>query len=265
MKKILISAFALFMVASTTFAAVSPITLIINGEQINPSVAPQIINGSTMVPLRVISETLGADVQWDDKTRTVTVKVSQTAAQEPTGLSLAELNEIGESVPILYAYKGDTMVSQGSGFVANGVLFTNYHVIDEGVTQIVAAFGWDKEYTIKVSDALFVNEKLDIAGFSITGVKGLRFSTIPLNEHDIVYSLGHPDRVFRVTEGEFWRYTRENGKFFHNAKTGNGASGGPIINSRGEVVGVNVSGNDEYDSYQGIIIDEIVKELNKIK
>jgi len=36
-------------------------------------VPPQIINGRTMVPVRFISEGLGAEVGWEDKTKTVTI------------------------------------------------------------------------------------------------------------------------------------------------------------------------------------------------
>ncbi len=41
-------------------------------EQITLDVPPQIINDRTMVPLRAIFEAIGADVQWDDATRTIT-------------------------------------------------------------------------------------------------------------------------------------------------------------------------------------------------
>ena len=36
-------------------------------------VAPMVINGRTMIPLRALSESLGAIVNWDDKTSTVTI------------------------------------------------------------------------------------------------------------------------------------------------------------------------------------------------
>lgn len=36
-------------------------------------VAPQIINGRSMVPLRVVSEALGVEVNWDNNQRIVTI------------------------------------------------------------------------------------------------------------------------------------------------------------------------------------------------
>jgi len=52
---------------SMAFAA-NPIRLYVNGQEINPDVPPQIINGRTMVPVRWVAEALGADVHWDART-----------------------------------------------------------------------------------------------------------------------------------------------------------------------------------------------------
>jgi hypothetical protein len=43
----------------------------------NPKVAPRISGGRTMLPLRFISETFGAEIQYDAKLRTVTVTLSK--------------------------------------------------------------------------------------------------------------------------------------------------------------------------------------------
>ncbi len=56
-------------------------TVIINGTKaVESDVPAQIINSRTMVPLRVLSESVGADVDWDASTRTVTVTSPKTAA-----------------------------------------------------------------------------------------------------------------------------------------------------------------------------------------
>ncbi|MGE7690623.1 copper amine oxidase N-terminal domain-containing protein [Lysinibacillus sp. NPDC097214] len=46
-------------------------TATVNGQKIALDVAPQIINGRTLVPLRFISEALGAKVDWNNQTKTV--------------------------------------------------------------------------------------------------------------------------------------------------------------------------------------------------
>ncbi len=45
----------------------------VNGKETELDVAPKIINGTTMVPLRFISESLGAEVNWDGESRTVSI------------------------------------------------------------------------------------------------------------------------------------------------------------------------------------------------
>jgi len=51
----------------------------------NKNVVPYIKNRRTMVPLRYISESLGADVFWDNDTRTATVKKGDKVIQVPIG------------------------------------------------------------------------------------------------------------------------------------------------------------------------------------
>jgi hypothetical protein len=43
-------------------------------DESNHKVVPEIINGRTMLPVRFVAEILGAKVDWDDKTKTITIK-----------------------------------------------------------------------------------------------------------------------------------------------------------------------------------------------
>jgi hypothetical protein len=42
-------------------------------DSTNPKVVPQILNSRTMLPLRFVAESLGADVQWNGSTQTITI------------------------------------------------------------------------------------------------------------------------------------------------------------------------------------------------
>ncbi len=46
----------------------------VNGSNVSLAVPAKIVNGSTMVPLRFVSESLGAEVSWDGETKTVSIK-----------------------------------------------------------------------------------------------------------------------------------------------------------------------------------------------
>jgi hypothetical protein len=48
-------------------------------DSANPEVAPRIVGGRTMLPLRFITETFGADILFDAKLRTITVTFSKAA------------------------------------------------------------------------------------------------------------------------------------------------------------------------------------------
>jgi hypothetical protein len=49
-------------------------TATVNGKSVTLDVVPAIVAGRTFVPLRVISETLGAQVSWNEATRTVRIE-----------------------------------------------------------------------------------------------------------------------------------------------------------------------------------------------
>lgn len=75
MKKLLLTivlllAFGLY--TGVPVCAQKPVTVTVDGRVVNFDVQPRLIGGRTMVPLRAIFEELGATVEWDDKTQTVT-------------------------------------------------------------------------------------------------------------------------------------------------------------------------------------------------
>lgn len=63
---------ALAFGACTAFAD-EQIRLVINGNVIQSDVPPQVINGRTMVPIRIVAESLGAQVHWDSSSSSVII------------------------------------------------------------------------------------------------------------------------------------------------------------------------------------------------
>jgi hypothetical protein len=47
------------------------VKIVVNGQEIDSDVAPQIIKDRTMVPVRWVAEALGADVRWEPQSKTV--------------------------------------------------------------------------------------------------------------------------------------------------------------------------------------------------
>ena len=71
-----------FSLCTVTASAEENIKVIIDIKNVKFDVPPTIVNGRTLVPLRAIFEALGATVEWDDATQTV------TSEKEGTKISL---------------------------------------------------------------------------------------------------------------------------------------------------------------------------------
>ena len=50
----------------------------VNGKNVTVAAAPKIVNGSTLVPLRFISESLGAEVLWNGAKRTININLDNS-------------------------------------------------------------------------------------------------------------------------------------------------------------------------------------------
>ena len=65
--------------AIPAFAA-NAIRLIVNGQEVSPEIPPMMVKGTTMVPLRFVAETFGADVEWDSSSNTIKLWQSREQA-----------------------------------------------------------------------------------------------------------------------------------------------------------------------------------------
>ena len=83
MKKIISLMLVVAVIISSlcTFSvAASGIKIQINGQNKVFDVMPQIVDGRTLVPMRGIFEEFGADIHWDEKTRTVKKHIDRLKA-----------------------------------------------------------------------------------------------------------------------------------------------------------------------------------------
>ena len=69
------------------------IKVMLNGTELIFDVSPQLINGRTMVPLRKIFEELGAAVDWDNDTQTVTAQKDDIVIIMQIGNVVISVNE----------------------------------------------------------------------------------------------------------------------------------------------------------------------------
>ena len=79
---IIISLIIFVFIMGNAIQAASPVRIIFNGYELKSEVPAQIIDGHTMVPLRVIAETLGAQVEWDADNHAVIIEQPSTPTTE---------------------------------------------------------------------------------------------------------------------------------------------------------------------------------------
>lgn len=137
-------------------------------------------------------------------------------------------------------------LSLGSGFLIDDkIIVTNYHVVKNSKGGFVKLIGNDKKF--RISGFLEINEKYDLAILKIDGIVAQKMTLgdfASLEVGDNVYAVGNP----RGLEGTFSQGIVSGIRDYENEKLlqitapiSPGSSGGPVLNSRGEVIGVAVS------------------------
>lgn len=155
--------------------------------------------------------------------------------------------------------RGDEVPSGvGSGFIlsADGRIMTNAHVV-RGADEIYVRLPDKREFKAKV---LGVDQRTDIAIVKVEAT-GLPFVSIGdsgrLRVGEWVMAIGSPfDLDNTVTAGIVSAKGRDTGEYVPFIQTdvaiNPGNSGGPLINMRGEVVGINSMIYSRSGGYQGI-------------
>ena len=83
-----------------------------NGQPVPLDVPAKVINGRTLVPLRFVSEALGASVNWDSGTQKITITSGQQSQTQPQ-LQTPQIN--GIAAKVVRVIDGDTLEVQFNG------------------------------------------------------------------------------------------------------------------------------------------------------
>lgn len=98
------------LIGNIAYAA-EPIKVYIENSRLDMEVTPQIQNGRTLVPLRAIFEALGADINWDPVTRTVTGTKDNTMVTLTIDSKTAYINGTAKELDVpAVIVSGRTMV-----------------------------------------------------------------------------------------------------------------------------------------------------------
>ena len=146
----------------------------------------------------------------------------------------------------------------GSGFVlsADGFVMTNAHVV-EGADEVIVTMTDKREFKAKIIGA---DKRTDVAVVKIdaTGLPFVRIGDVgKLKVGEWVLAIGSPFNLDNtVTAGIVSAKQRDTGEYLPFIQTdvavNPGNSGGPLINMRGEVVGINSQIYSRSGGFMGI-------------
>ncbi|WP_069997215.1 stalk domain-containing protein [Cellulosilyticum sp. I15G10I2] len=211
---------------------------------------PILRNGTTYVPLRFISESLGANVTWDEKNKAVFIdskpesltNVSQLgASQISKALSIQEIGQMEKAIAFIYNHALDGTDSFGSGFSISedGKIVTNYHVI-ANAENLTVSLDTDKEYTDITVLGYDVHK--DIALLQINTPDKLPFCRLGDSDKvilgDSIVVIGNPMGLRNTLSTGIISSLKQQGFIQISAPISPGSSGGALFNMHGEVIGI---------------------------
>ena len=163
----------------------------------------------------------------------------------------------------------------GSGFIltTDGFVMTNAHVVD-GADEVIVTLPDKREFKAKIIGA---DKRTDVAVVKIdaVGLPAVKIGDISrLRVGEWVMAIGSPFGLENtVTAGIVSAKQRDTGDYLPFIQTdvaiNPGNSGGPLINMRGEVVGINSQIYSRSGGYQGISfaipIDEAMRVADQLR
>ena len=167
---VLLSATMLLGGVSAVYGGEKSISLQINGSEISAEVPPTVIDGRTMVPVRAIFEAVGANIDFNAETKTITAKKGDTTVNMTVGAKIATVNskEVQLDAPAVIV-NGRTLAP--ARFVAETFGYTVQWDSENKIVKITGSTEFYKDYSDlpdygSFSGAtLLGNEKIDVDGF----------------------------------------------------------------------------------------------------
>ncbi len=146
-------ALSLVLVMVAGAAAQAPITLWINGRQVAGDVPPLIVQDRVMVPLRLVSEQLDAQVDWDGTTRTVTVTSPGLTLRSYLEAMPPAVNTMGDAMAALTAF----MDQQSAGTLSAGEAAQKFEDLAAWASNGLSLFeGWEVPRKAQAFHGLFL-------------------------------------------------------------------------------------------------------------
>lgn len=181
----------------TVTNAFADINLTVDGKPLTLDVPPTIVEGRTLVPVRAIVDSLGAETTWNNETKEITVTKGETIIKLQLNNTTAYINDVATTLDVAAtSIDGRTLVP--ARFLAEAM---NVGVNWDSSTR---TFNIDTNNTNIKTETTKTEDKQDIfAGYTLIEVDGGDLSG--QREPNAVVDIGYGDR-------EYWAFTNEYGQ-----------------------------------------------------
>lgn len=234
----------------TTALAQTDVRVYVNGMRVQENTF--LHNNLTYIPLRAVSEALGATVTWDPETYSAHISFTEddAIAKVVEDVSPSVVTIVGNyhSGTLTGQYNKPTAHGTGVIYKANGYIVTNAHVVKD-ITNLTVVLANGE---LQAGSVLYLDETADLAVVKINKV-GLKPITMAKKE-DLVsgrtaIAIGTPISISMrnsvtkgIVSGVGVALPDSHYKLIQTDATINpGNSGGPLVNIRGELIGINSS------------------------
>ncbi len=242
MKKAAVLLIILIFTLTSSFAS-GDVSVYVDGKKLDtPAI---LIDGVTYVPLRAVSETMGAAVSWDGDTKSAIVN-SPSPEKDITNVIAEASKSVVAITGNIKNIPGAMAFGTGAIIKSGGIILTNAHVVED-LTDITVILQDGSKFPAKVQ---YIDEISDLAVIRINklGLKPIAFgdknSVMP---GETVYAIGTP--VFLSMRNTVTRGIVSGldvpvmGAYYPMLQTdaaiNGGNSGGPLINTEGKLIGIN--------------------------
>ncbi|WP_459195440.1 S1C family serine protease [Wukongibacter baidiensis] len=254
-KNIVLMLFIVFSLLLTTLSFANndgQVKVLINGTQINEGY--KVIDNNVYVSLNSIEETSNGRYEWNESTKTVSLttdrdKLVSEVIKEISPSVVGIIGSLKANHDISYRNDYFDEIAHGTGMVikSNGEILTNAHVV-KNMDKIVVVLSDGSGYEGKVKS---IDEESDLAVVKIekNNLKPVKFG----KEEDLVIgntviAIGTPISFSLRNSASVGIISGVNRSLHSSyrliqtdAAINPGNSGGPLVNLKGEVIGVNSS------------------------
>lgn len=250
-KKLIASILALCSIPTCVRA--ENVNIFVNKTPLN--VGGFIMDDTTYIPLRAVSEALGAKVSWNSNTQSAYVE-----ADEDTQTAQVIANASESVVAIVGNYKSgyitgaasdyNELTAHGTGVVikSGGVILTNAHVVND-IDNITVVFSDGESYPAQIQ---YIDKDSDLAVVRVNrlGLKPISFGTPDsVFAGQSVVAIGTPLSLSMRNSASRGIVSGVNVNMSDayypllqtDAAINGGNSGGPLLNMKGQLIGINSS------------------------